>query len=703
MLPSDLAYAGRTLRKSPGFTATAVATIALGIGASTAIFSVTSAVLLRPLPYRNPDRLVLACLDLKKRNVSDFPLSNADFTDLGANTKTTFEEFAALHTSRAIFPREDGSPEQVPTAAVTTNFFRFLGAKIAFGRDFVDADGTPGAPSAQPSPTIVILSYEYWQRRYGGNTAILGHGMRDGGRGGPQIVGVLAPRFELLFPPKLSVERAPAVWTAARLNYDSANRTNVSLRVIGRLKPGVRLEQAQAEAELVAVNLRKIVLIWRTAGFYIRLEPMQQYLAAEVRPAILALMGAAIFLLLIACANVANLLLVRASLRERELAVRTALGGSRWRLLRQMLAEAVLLAGAGAILGVGLALLGIRQLLVIAPANLPRLESIAIDARVLAFAALAALTATVVFGVAPALRASRPDVMQILRASGRTGALASGGLPRNTVVILEVALSFVLLIGSGLMFRSFLALQRIDPGFDPHGVLTFLLVGGRAGSTPPQRAALMRERQNRLQSLPGVRGVTASSQLPLAGGPGVIRWGTAPALTDPSQFQAADFQGVLPGYFETLRTPLLAGRTFNDADDAPERNGVMIDQFLAAKAFPGESAVGKRILVRVRTATEPEWVEIIGVVTHQRQGSLAEAGREQIYFTDGFLEHGAAAQGPFERRGDPAKYAAVIRAEMAKLDSEHHPHGNPVHGRVDATGAGGDTLLVPAHLSVFPA
>ena len=214
--------------------------------------------------------------------------------------------------------------------------------------------------------------------------------------------------------------------------------------------------------------------------------------------------------------------------------------------------------------------------------------------------------------------------MKILRASGRASGLG-GRLLRNTVVVVEVALSFVLLIGSGLMFRSFLALQRIDPGFDPHGVLTFLLVGGRPGSTPPQRAAFMRERLDRLRALPGLRSVTASTPLPLTDGSFTLRWGTEPALTDPSKFQAVDYQTVLPGYFETVRTPLLAGRTFNDADNTPDRNLVVIDEFLAAKAFPGKSAVGKRILVRFRPTPGPEWLEVIGVVAHHRQTSLAEA------------------------------------------------------------------------------
>ncbi|HEY6402873.1 MAG TPA: FtsX-like permease family protein, partial [Blastocatellia bacterium] len=396
--------------------------------------------------------------------------------------------------------------------------------------------------------------------------------------------------------------------------------------------------------------------------------PMGEFLVAEVRPTILALTGAASFLLLIACANVANLLLVRASLRQRELAVRAALGAGWGRLVRQMLVEALLLAGAGALLGLGLAWLGIRQLLAIAPANLPRLDSIKLDPVALAFTVLAGLAAAVIFGLPPALQASRPDVMNILRGSGRSGGLGRGRLLRNVVVITEVALSFVLLIGSGLMFRSFIALQRIDTGFDPHGLLTFQLLGVRDKMEQAQaRAAFMRETQDRLRALPGVESVTAATPFPLAGGFGPMRWGLEQALSDPTKFQAVDFQYVLPGYFETLRTPLLAGRVFTEADNAPERNVVVIDQFLAAKAFPNESAVGKRILIRARTP-EPEWVEVIGVVGHQRNVSLAEPGREQIYFTDGFRGHGAVSRWAVRVKGDPARHAATVRAEIARLN-----------------------------------
>jgi putative ABC transport system permease protein len=309
----DLAFAGRTLRKSPIFALTAALTIALGIGASTAIFSVTNAVLLRPLPYHNPDRLVIASSDMRNRNVRDFPFSNEEFIDLRDGTKDSFQDMAGVFTFRNVLLKEDGTPEQVRSAVVTTNFFPLLRAKIVLGRDFSNADGlpqpAPPPPGTAPAaaaprlPTIAIISNEYFQRRYGSNPAILGNAMLTNGPQSLQIVGVLAPHFQLYFPAAANEESAPEVWIANRLGYDNANRNGVSIRAIGRLRDGVSLQRAQAAADNVAAETRKNFLIKRTAGYAIRIEPIRQHLVSEVRPAILALMGAVIFLLLIACAN----------------------------------------------------------------------------------------------------------------------------------------------------------------------------------------------------------------------------------------------------------------------------------------------------------------------------------------------------------------------------------------------------------------
>ena len=694
----DLRFAGRTLRKSPIFALTAAMTIALGVGASTAIFSVTNAVLLQPLPYKDPSRLVIAASDLRARNVRDFPLSNENFIDLRDGTKNAFEDFAGVFTGRAILPMADGTPEQVHFAVVTTNFFNLMGARITLGRDFNPSDGLPQAPPPPPGtqpgtapprlPTMVILSNAYFQRRYGGNPGVLGQAIGTGGQFNPVVVGVLAPHFRLYFPPAADTEADPDVWIANRLDYNNANRNGVSIRAIGRLRDGVTLSEAQAASDRIAAQEDKDFLIMRTAGYALRIVPMRQHLVSEVRPAILALMGAVIFLLLIACANVANLLLVRAALRERELSVRAALGAGWWALARQMLTEALLLAGLGALGGLALAWAGIRELLAIAPANLPRLDTIRIDAPVLAFTVVASLVAGCIFGMASAWRASRPDLMNVLRGTSRNEGLTSGGLLRKLVVVVEVALSFVLLVGSGLMFRSFRDLQRVDPGYDAHGLLTFQILGNRGGNTPEARAAFSRQIEERLRAIPGVESVAAASPFPLDGNFSPIRWGTMDAGSDASKFQAVDFQFVLPGYFEAMHTPLLAGRTFTDADNQPGRNVVVVDQMLAEKAFHGQSAVGKQILVRVRTP-EAEPVEVIGVVAHTRDESLTDPGREQVYFADAFVGSGAIANWAVRTKGDPASLGGDVRAAIKSIDPQMLITGmQPVDSLVDKAQAG---------------
>ena len=659
----DFAYAGRILRKSPIFAATAAVTLALGIGASTAIFSVTNAVLLRPLPYQNPDRLVLVFWENQAANRRSFLHSNADFFDLRAGTGAIFDRLGGVASFRAFVPREDGSTEQISKALVTTNFFRLMGGKIACGRDFSEADAVPQPARPEvliPPGSAAILSYEYWQRRYAGNTAILGREMFGAGQPGPRIVGVLAPGFKLFFPPGAGTDAAPDFWVANNIGYDAAHRNLLTVGAVGRLKSGIALSQAQDRLDALAAQLRKNSF---DPAAVLRLEPMHRYLVAEVRPAILALMGAVVFLLLIACANVANLLLVRASLREREMAMRAALGGSRWRLVSQMLTEALLLSGLGTLLGVAFAWLGVRLLVGVAPATLPRIESTAIDWRVLAFAAMAGVAATAIFGVVPALRAATPDVNQVLR-GGRTSGFGAGHLLRDTVVVASVALSFVLLIGSGLMFRSFLELRRVDPGYRPHGILTFFATRDWQLTRQQGRLELLREIQARLRALPGVENATAALVLPLGGG-SRPKNPAPPARPVLASSEGADFQQVLPGYFETLRTPLLAGRTFTEEDNAPGRNVVVIDQLLAERAFPNEPTVGKRILL---PDPATPWAEVIGVVAHQRLSSLSDPGRATIYFSDGFWGIGVSRSWMVRVAGDPAKYAAAVRAEVAKVD-----------------------------------
>ena len=675
----DLVLAGRTLRNSPIFTITAAVTIALGVGASTAIFSVTNAVLLRPLPYEKPDQLVIIPTDMRNRGVKDFPFSNANFIDFREGTKNEFQGVAGVFTFPFTLTSADGTPQKVQVGVATTNYFRLVGAKIAFGRDFSDDDGQPQPPPPAPGtqaagtpppprlPIMAILSYEYFERQFGGNPSVLGQSLNKGKPFSPRVIGVLAPHFQLYFPASANVQAAPDIFIANRLGYDAAQRNGVSIHAIGRLRTGVSLGQARAAADQVAAEGRKNFIIENTAGYAIRVEPMRRHLVSEVRPAILALMGAVIFLLLIACANVANLLLVRASLRERELAVRSAIGAGWWQLASQILSEAVVLATIGALGGLGIAWAGIHELLAIAPAHLPRLDTIRIDSTVLIFTIVASLVAAAIFGMAPAWRAARPDVMIVLRGTSRSEGLASGGPSRKIVVGVEVALAYVLLIGSGLMLRSFRELQKIDPGFHPRGLLTFQLQTDRFLPKPEERAAATRQLEERLRTIPGIQSVTAANPFPLTGGYSPIRWGLEDALSDASKYKAVDPLIVLPGYFETMGTRLLEGRTFTEDDNQPGRDYVVIDKMLADRAYPGQASVGKRILIRIQTP-EPVWVQIIGVVAHQRGVSLSDPGREQVYFTDAYVRFGATDHWALRTGSEPGRYANDVRETLKAFD-----------------------------------
>ena len=436
--------------------------------------------------------------------------------------------------------------------------------------------------------------------------------------------------------------------------------------MIARLKDGVGIAEAQRDVDALAADLRSRFPIKQTAGVNFRIEPMHEDLVREVRPVIMALMGAVIFVLLIACANVANLLLIRASSRERELAVRAALGSSRWRLVRQLLAESMLIAGLAIVCGLALAWGGIRALLALGPENLPRITQVAVDPLVVTFAAVAGLLSVLAFGLVPAIRASRPDVMDLLRRAARTGSLSSGQWMRNAVVTLEVALSFVLLVGSGLMIRSFVALQRTEPGYDPRSVLTMNVPNLRLPD-PAARQAFMRNMKARLEAMPGVVAVTAAAPLPLDGREALARWGTEEAASDPTKFKQAIIHAVLPGYFEAMRTRLIEGRTFTEADNVPERRLLIIDRILAAKAFPGQSAVGKTLLARINSP-EAQRYEVIGVVDHQRHTSLAREVREGFFAPDGSSGHGVANRWAIRTSGDPMALAPAARALVTELN-----------------------------------
>jgi putative ABC transport system permease protein len=667
----DIGFSARALRKNLSFTLVAVLTIGLGIGASTAIFSVVNAVLLRPLPYTDAERLVLVWGDLRARDVFDFPFPPADFADL-REQGTLFEQLEAVQTFRATVSGDNGQPEQIRVAGVTAGLLPMLGMKTAIGRSFRADDAAPPPPPPpnanpqQPPPQLpqtVILSHGFWQSRYGSDPSVIGR-MIDVGNQRAEVIGVLAANAELLFPPGTNIERSPDLWTPIRIDFAGGSRINVFLRVIGKLKPGVTVEAAQAQVERLAADLRREFPIKQTADLHFRVEPMHKDLVADVRSLIVALMGAVLFVLLIACANVANLLLVRSAARERELAVRAALGGSRWRLMAQVLSESLVLGAGGALLGLVLARAGIATLLALAPEGLPRIDAIAIDPLVLGFTIVASFLAAFGFGLVPALRASRTDVADVLREAGRNEGLARGKVLRSAVVIAEVALTFVLLIGSGLMMRSFAALQRVDPGFDPDGVLTFV---ANARGNGGQRSAFTQQMLTRLKALPGVTAVTAASPLPLDGGLANARWGTQEAAADPAKFQQANVHFVLPGYFDAMRAKLIAGRALDETDNRQDALNVVIDDVLARKAFGSEQVVGRPLLIRVRS-NEPETYQIVGVVKQQRHVALSGDEREAVYFAEGLVGPGAAGRWAVRTSGDPMDLANSVRAVVKELD-----------------------------------
>ena len=673
----DVLFAFRGLRRQPAFAITAVLTIALGIGATSAIFSVVNAVILRPLPYNEAPRLGTVWADMRNRNVRDFPISPGDFFDL-RTVLTQFDGIAGLNTFRPTIGGDgQGDPEQVVGAGATTNLFTLLGHPIHKGRNFVEEDGTPqaappqgdavAAPGAPPPPlpNTAILSYEFWQRRYGGDESIVGKTI-EFGNGRADIVGVLAPGFELLFPPGTNVDPHPDIIVANRVNYETGSRNNVFLRVIARLKPGVSFEQAQSELDRLSADLRSRFPIKQTANSNFRIEPMHEDLVADVRPQLVALMGAVVFVLLIACANVANLLLVRASARERELAVRAAIGGNRWRIVRQLVAESIVLAAIGGAAGLLLAQFGIDALIQLSPEGLPRATAVSLDGSVLAFTVIASFAAALVFGVVPAWRASRPGVIDVLRSSGRLVGGASGRWLRDGAVIAEVALAFVLLVGSGLMIRTFIALQNANPGFDPSHVMTFLIQNNRAQGQEA-RAAFQRTMLERLKSIPGVVDATSGGPIPLDGGNSLARFGPLDAATDPAKFQQATAHFVQPGYFAFTKTPIIAGRVFTEADNNPAAKLIVIDELMAAQVFPAGNAVGQRMLARV-TTPEPDTFEIIGVVKHQRHTTMMNDGEEGMFFTDGYSQFGAAFRWAVRTTGDPEAITGAVRNALAQHD-----------------------------------
>ncbi|MBS1791407.1 MAG: ABC transporter permease [Acidobacteria bacterium] len=617
----DLRYGARMMVKKPGFTSVAVLTLALGIGANTAIFSVVNAVLLRPLAYPEPARLFNVYGGFSKLGSTSMPTSVPELSDYLQQLQS-FENLGAYDQSSAnLTPTDGGEPERVECGNLTPGLFAALKVAPIKGRAFLPEEAQEGRSD------VVLLSYGLWQRRFAGDETLIGKQILLNGRG-KTVVGVMPPGFSY---PK-EVELWQPLWFPPD-QYDQQRRGARGLWVAGRLKPGVT--EAQAQAELDQLAARQTEQYPRNygpeRGWKITLAPMQDDLVSGVRPALLVLLGAVAFVLLIACANVANLLLARATGRRQELAIRAALGAGRARIVRQLLTESLLLAALGGIAGWLLAQWGIVWLLKFLPDNLPRFGEISLDGKVLAFTCTVSLLTGMVFGVVPAWMAAQADPHETLKEGGR------GGTNRhrlsNTFVVAEIALALVLLIGAGLTLKSFWRLQQVDPGFKSDGVLTMrMLLPFETYPQNEQRVNFYRQALERIQALPGVQCAGAVSRLPMSVGGGsatVSGENSAIGLNDAPV--ESELQIATSDYFKTLGIKLLEGRAFTEADAEGAPLVAIVDENFARRFYPNQNPVGKRIK-RGRLDSQRPWLTIVGVVRHVRNQRLDADSLPQVYF-----------------------------------------------------------------------
>jgi putative ABC transport system permease protein len=651
----DLRYGARMLLKKPGFTLIAVLTLALGIGANTAIFSVVNAVLLRPLPYSESERLMQIFLNNPETASARGGYGNADFQALRERNQS-FEKIAAISPGNSFSLTGGGSPEQVVGAVVTAEFFDMLGARPRRGRTFLAGEDKPGSPRA------VVVSHGFWKKHLSSNPDAVGQTVTLNNES-YTVIGVMAPdfRFTAFGPAEL--------WTALQLPPPRV-RPPYSLRVIGRLKPGVSAEQAQAEVNAIANQIQQQYP--RSTPKVARAEPFKHAIVGDAQLSLSLLLGAVFFVLLIASVNVANLLLARATEREREIAVRSALGASRLRLIRQALTECALLALLGAMLGWLLAQWGVDLIVSLSPENLPRFDEISVDMRVLGFTLLMACFSGLVFGLAPALQSSQVDLNTTLKEGGRSGAEGSRrNRLRSLFIVSEFALALLLLVGAGLMIRSFLRLQRVNPGFAPDRVLTAEIVLPQSSYREAARVgAFQRQLLQRVQALPGVESASVSMALP----PNLLIMRNPFALEGPApppgqSLPLAEQVLVSPDYFRTLGIQQLAGRAFTDADDANAPQVVIINETLARQYFPQQDPVGKRLQTGDYSPRGP-WLTIVGVVADVKYSGLNEPPQPALYTS---FQQNLWWRSMFlavKADGDPLGLVNAVRNEVWAVDRD---------------------------------
>jgi predicted permease len=656
----DLRYAVRSLRKAPAFTSVIVLTLALGIGANAAIFSVVHALLLAPLPYRHADLLDFIWSDMTTAGYPRAPLSGPELDDLRTRS-TTHDAFGAIWSNTRALTGE-GEPEQLRIGLVTANFFDVLGVEAALGRTFGSGDAVPGARPA------ILLAWPLFERRYGADPAIVGRSILVNDRPAT-VIGVMPRNFRLLMPPDASVPDDLQAWLAFPDAIARGPRGQQYLRVVGRTKTGTTIEQARADVTSIASRISHEFTDYGAAGRVFTTVPLQDDDVREMRPALVGLFAGVVILLVIACVNVASLLIARAVARTNEIALRMALGAGRGRLLRQCLIEGMLLASLGLLAGVPVGYGVLRLLVALRPAALSRIEMSRFDLPVLAFTVGVSLLWGLLFALAPLAEVFRVGAGASLQRHARTldGPVRYGA--RATLVVAQLALGVVLLVGAGLLVRAFLAVQQIDPGFHSDRTLTFRVALPFQRYQPPDRFnAFSRQLQDALSALPGVTGAGAISHLPFDDLP---NWGggVVDATTvDRTSGRTDDYRAVTAGLFEALGVRPLEGRTFTTADADAAHLVVIVDDRLARHLWPGRSALNQRIVVDSGSNGTPnQTATIVGVVPHLHVRVLVADLTEQVFFPEPLIVRNPMAYVVRADR-DPVALAADIRATVARLD-----------------------------------
>jgi putative ABC transport system permease protein len=660
----DLRYAVRMMRKSPGFTLIALVTLALGIGANTALFSVIDAVLLRPLPFAEPGGLVAVhAVDLRDASHGG-EISYPAFLDWRSQSGS-FAAMSVWNTSNFTYTGGD-QPESVPGAVVSANLFSLLGVSPVAGRPFIAPEDQPGG-EALP----VILSYEFWQSHFGGDQSVLGRALTLDHQK-YSVVGVMPARFQ--FP--VQSDRVELWTTIARdrqTKSDIANQRGVSyLQVIARLKPGIEIPQAQSDLALVQDRLNQQYPEHRPRAVVMQSE--SEAITGAMRPALLILLGAVGFVLLIACANVANLLLARAAARQKELTVRCALGASRWMIARQLLTESILLAVSGGALGLLVGHWSTRALVSMAPQGLARTGEISLDFRVLGFTALISLATGVLFGLAPAAQAFRSNLTGSLGESGRgTSSGPTGGRVRGALVVSQLAIALVLLIGAGLLLRSFIRLEQVDPGFQADHVLTFLLEVPRQQHPGAQRPIFVRQLLQSARALPGVKSASAVFGLPLSEEQSLFTTLEIEGRPVPdSERPRVAFRIIESQYFNAMGIPLLKGRAFAPRDEEGGPPLAIVNETFARRMFKGEDPVGRRIKADISfgVSNQAAMREIVGMVGDVKASSIGGNSVSEVYAPQTPTDFIGEMTVVVRSQTDPTSLAPALRSLVGSMDKE---------------------------------